>query len=300
MSKLTRNVRSDNNLSLHHYTPSSPSSVSSLDVSLPQTDPLRAFQVIFRAGFITSLGCICCIPILTTNNVVTLAVNLDRLKIVAKALLTPLFVADINLFLKSCIRNFEISSGLWYNIIPSCLLQQHSKINRADKMNYEKRSLFLEKFRQHKGATSYSSVDLAKCWGRAVGRESISETALRMYCTSMNISYREGVEWGLDWEYLQVSMRPNILVEFDEEYMGKNVGETIFLKGEKVPGPPLDFNKPDNPCNYLQEAFLSLLKQEKASNEKDKQKQKQVLDLLAVDGRAVKLPTKLLIPMSTN
>ena len=296
MSRLTRTARSENDLNLHYYsshTPSSPTTPSLFSAPVYPSETLDVSIIIFRAGFITSIGCICCIPT-RYKGTVTLMIHIDRLKIISKILSAPLKTLEINKFLKFCQKTNDKSDS-WYVVAPDFIKQQFSKVSISSEEDVAFRQNFLTKFKKHRKLQNNYPSCLEDCWGYAVPREYICDELLEQFCKLIQRPYKAAVEWTLGWKCLMnVDLKDKKMLEFDEMWSQNNkmqkLGDEIFLKETQIPGPPLDLNMRDNPCSHLKEGIIALIKNQTV----DPQIRQEISNILSIDRRVIRFSKDLL------
>ena len=254
----------------------------------PPLPPLAAFAVLFRAGFLTPLGCVCARPLFLASGEPTLAVQIDRLKIAARALQTPLRKAEEQMLLDAASRPEACPLGTeWKCLTPSIVRAQWMQQNACHvPASADERRFFAQQFRRLVASTKAVRGPLVDdSWARPVALEEVNEEALEALCANLDISYRPGREWSFGWRCLPVSRRPALLVSYDEVHAKAKVGERIFVEEAAVPGPLLQFEGPDNPCCGLRAAALFLLSEKTLSQPPPAEEVERLISILGVDGR---------------
>ena len=254
----------------------------------PPLHPLAAFAVLFRAGFVTPIGCVCARPVFLASGEPTLAVQVDRLKIAARALQTPLRKAEEQMLLEAAARPAACPLGTeWKCLSPAILRAQwmQQSVFRVPATTDERR-FFAQQFRRLVASTKAVRGPLVDdSWARPVALEEVDEEALAALCTNLDIDYRRGREWSFGWQCLPVSRRPALLVTYDEVYAKAKVGERIFVEEAAVPGPLLQFEGAGNPCCGLRAAALFLLSERTLTQPPPTEAVDRLISLLRADGR---------------
>lgn len=291
MPRLRRPVRSSDILELDVFA-APESQTPHAPILVPTPEPLAAYRVLFRAGFVTPLGCVCARPFFLASGEPTLGVQFERLKIAARALQTPLRKVDEQKFLDTLSRPEACPLGPhWKCLAPAVLRAQWSQQRDAclSASTREERRFFANLFRRLVAGTQAPRGPLAEeSWARPVAQDDIDERALESLCANLGIAYERGVEWTFGWRHMSVPRRPSILVAYDEAFLKARVGERIFVEERSVPGPMLEFHGTENPCASLRRAAELLAGSAPVPPEWARDAQL-LLELLAIDGRLYKV-----------
>ena len=257
-----RNASRSNTQCLDRYdTAEPPSGNIQKTVRVQSTDwkdSLPAFSALQKVGFVTAVGCVCCLPVRGEDCILRLHVCTVRLALAAKALGEPLAAKHIRAFM----RTGQVDKRVDTQVIVECetLAEQWVSFDRLDYGTSESRAKFasrLQAVSKKKNAATLPMQNLSSevarhfTWGVPCAKDSIDEEALEEFLRKTGGNYRAGAHYGLCWTPIH-NQRLSYQFTFLDSINGCNPARTSFVVDMFVPGPSHILGANDRTTEALQ------------------------------------------------
>ena len=213
-----------------------------------------AYQVLWEAAFITSLGCVCAVPCELADKNLGLLVDIALLQIASQALGFPL----LKRHLRALVQTSEQpeSNKNTVRIRTSILLRQWSRLNvRDNESSLGSRALFAERFSRCAKKLRADDTRLEKRFGRPYAAEDIDEDMQVAFCESMQLPYIRGAHYGFCWRPLSMQRNSSKIVEHDAS-LGCFPEVLSFRLNMHIPGPPMNLTE-EGSAGEMLERILS-------------------------------------------
>lgn len=205
-------------------------------------DSRPAFSALQKVGFVTAVGCVCCLPVRGEDRKIRLYVCTVRLALAAKALGEALTNKEIRAFM----RTGHIDKRVDTQVIVECdtLVEQWVSFDHLDYGTCESRAKFVSRLhrlsRKNQGQTlpvQNISSEPARhfAWGVPCTKDSIDEEVLEEFLSKTCGKYRLGAHYGLCWAPIPNHRLSHKFTLLDSS-IDCNPAKTSFVADVFVPG----------------------------------------------------------------
>ena len=155
-----------------------------------------AYSALYKVGFVTAIGCVCCWPIQNDENTICLYVCTERLAIAAKALGESISKKQMHAFMRTGSVDKNNHTGITLDIETIVCHWLYNNIANID--TAEKRKKFVLRFDTLLKSTQLStSHDIA--WGIPCSRDCINDETLKTFMDRVGCKYQSGAHYGFGW-----------------------------------------------------------------------------------------------------
>lgn len=267
----------------------------------PQSESTHVFAILHKVGYVTSLGCVCCIPVRVEKDQIHLRVCTQRLVCAARALGESISKCQLRAFMRNCSNDKECPSMV--SIDCKTLNHQWKSMSTLDDTTIEHRAKFAARLKAsiHKKnwkplISGENSPDIASDFGFPYAKEWIDEKLLSEFLVATSLGpYRPGAHYGLFWKsgpHRRTSYATSVL----DAQCGCHPSTMSFIHNLKIPGPMRVLNTDEESGAALEKIISRRL----VAADEERLPLSVLLEKIPYDGRMLRLNLRRADEMATS